>query len=137
MASMQIDLRDDRTAFEPGEELTGTVSWKLDAPPRTVELRLFWFTRGKGTEDAGVVETVRLEHPGIEDTRPFRFRLPDAPYSVSGKLLSLLWALELVAEPSKTVTRRELVMAPDAREVQLKSLPDSLPKKRFLGFGRT
>jgi hypothetical protein len=136
MPSLQIDLGDDRSAFEPGEELAGTASWKLEAPPRTVELRLFWFTRGKGTEDAGVVETLRFDQPQLEDRRPFRLRLPDAPYSFSGRLVSLIWALELVAEPSNAVSRRELVMAPDGREVRLESLPENLPKKRFLGFSR-
>jgi hypothetical protein len=129
--SLTIDLNDDRTTFEPTAGLTGTAAWNLAQPPRAVELRLFWFTRGKGTEDAGVVETVSFEQPRAEDSRPFRLHLPEAPYSFSGKLISLVWALELVADPSKEVIRRELVMAPGGQEVRLDSLPARETGKRF------
>ncbi|HHY85632.1 MAG TPA: hypothetical protein GYA07_08880 [Verrucomicrobia bacterium] len=119
MNHLEINLHDGREAFDPGEELTGTVHWQLDCSPQTAELRLFWFTRGKGTEDAGVVETVRFDHPLERDTRSFRFQLPPAPYSFSGKLISLVWALELVTQSPDEVTRREIVVAPGRREVEL------------------
>ena len=90
MNELRINLEQNRTAFEPGEELTGIAGWRLESPPRTLELRLFWFTRGKGTEDVGVVATVRFDQPLSDETRPFRFRLPAAPYSFSGKLISLI-----------------------------------------------
>jgi hypothetical protein len=60
--------------------------------------------------------------PLLEETRSFRFRLPEAPYSFSGKLISLVWALELVLEPSKEVTRREIIVAPGGQEVHLDSV---------------
>jgi len=132
MSDLRVRTPNDRTAFHPGEELAGAVYWKLDVPPRTLELRLFWFTRGKGTEDAAVVDTVRFEAPQAEEARPFRFRLPDAPYSFSGKLISLVWALELVAEPSRDVARLELVIAPGAREVLLEALPEEASRKSLI-----
>jgi hypothetical protein len=129
--SLTIDLNDDRTTFEPTAGLTGTAAWNLAQPPRAVELRLFWFTRGKGTEDAGVVETIRFDRPLAGETRSFRLRLPESPYSFSGKLISLVWALELVAEPSKEVIRREFVLAPGGEEVRLDSLPARETTKRL------
>ena len=131
MSALKIQLDEGRAAFAPGEELTGTASWKLEQPPRAVELRLFWFTRGWGTEDAGVVETVRFDHPLTEEARPFRLRLPETPYSFSGKLISLRWAVELVAQPSKEVARPEITIAPGGEEVRLDSLPETKPKKRW------
>jgi hypothetical protein len=131
MNAMKIQLSEARTAFEPGEELTGTASWKLDKPPRAVELRLFWFTRGQGSTDAGVAETARFDHPLPEEARPFRFRLPDGPCSFSGKLISLIWAVELVAEPSKETGRQEIAIAPSGEAVVLESLPETKPKKRW------
>ena len=125
MSALNIQLNEARNVFEPGDEITGTASWKLAQPPRAIELRLFWFTRGKGTSDAGVVETVRFDHPSAGDTRPFRFRLPEAPCSFSGKLISLIWALELVAEPSKETMRLRITVAPGGREVRLDSIPIS------------
>ncbi|HWI59581.1 MAG TPA: hypothetical protein VNZ22_20300 [Bacillota bacterium] len=130
MSALQLELSENRTAYEPGEELVGTAHWKLEEPPRAVELRLFWFTRGKGTEDAGVIETRRFDRPSREETHSFRLRLPQEPYSFSGKLISLVWALELVAEPSKAVTRLEIIMAPGQREVRLDSLPEAENQKK-------
>ncbi|HTL59224.1 MAG TPA: hypothetical protein VL361_26360 [Candidatus Limnocylindrales bacterium] len=125
MNELKIDLADARTAYEPGEEVAGSVSWQFDKPARDVELRLFWFTRGRGIEDAGVIETIRFEQPLQQETRLFRLQLPQAPYSFSGKLISLVWALELVSESGKAVSRQEIVMAPAGKEVQLGTV--SLP----------
>jgi hypothetical protein len=124
MNELRIEIKDQCTAFAPGEEISGTVYWSFDSAPRGVELRLFWFTRGKGTEDAGVAQTTRFEQPLPSETRSFRFLLPEAPYSFSGTLISLVWALELIASPSKETTRCEFVMAPDRREVRLEKVPD-------------
>jgi hypothetical protein len=135
MSELSINFGQDRVAFEPGEEVAGTAFWRLDQPPRALELRLFWFTRGKGTEDAGVAETVRFDQPMPEETRAFRFRLPEAPYSFSGTLISLIWALELVVEPSKEVVRREITIAPGGREVRLDRVLTSDTKKPLFLWG--
>jgi len=128
MNQLRINLKDENSAFQPGRELTGTASWQLERGARELELRLFWFTRGRGTEDAGVVQTIRFEHPLNEETRPFHFVLPEGPYSFSGKLISLVWALELIVEPSKEVVRREIVVAPGGQEVGLDTV-ESEPGK--------
>lgn len=107
MTDLKIELNDDRQAFEPGEELAGNASWGSDKRIDRLELRLFWFTRGKGIEDAGMAQTLRFEQPLPQETRAFQFQLPDAPYSFSGQLISLVWALELIGYPSKDVIRRE------------------------------
>ena len=122
MTELNIELNE--LSFKPGDELTGSVEWICDKAPQKMELRLFWFTRGKGTEDVGVVETVRFEQPQLNETRKFRLRLPDSPYSFSGRLVSLIWALELVAEPAKQAKRLEIVMGPEGQEVRLDNLPE-------------
>jgi hypothetical protein len=136
MSDLRVKTIDDRVAFEPGEELTGAVYWKLQSPPERLDLRLFWFTRGKGTEDAAVVEEMPLDRPLAEEARPFRFRLPEGPYSFSGKLISLIWALELVAKPSKEVARVELTVAPGGREMRLEALPEDRSRNPFIGWSR-
>jgi len=123
MNRLRIELSEDRSSFAPREELTGVVGWSLDKPATAVELRLFWFTRGKGTEDAAVARTVRFDRPLPDETRSFSLVLPEAPYSFSGKLISLIWALELVVEPSKEVVRREILIAPERREIRLGNVP--------------
>lgn len=117
MSKLQIGLRENRTAFAPGDTIAGAVIWELDAAPGMAELRLLWFTRGKGTEDIGVVETVAFDDPQAGDTRPFSIRAPESPYSFSGKLISILWALELVVEPGDHCERTDITIGPSAREV--------------------
>ncbi len=123
MNQLKIGTRENRKNFEPGEEVEGAAGWELEARPESVEVRLIWFTRGKGTEDVGLVEKVRFEQPQAAEARPFRLRLPPQPYSFSGKLISLIWALELVALPGKQSARVELVVAPGGKEVVLPANP--------------
>ena len=59
MNELKILMRDERRNFRPGETVEGVAGWRLDKPPKMVELRLFWFTRGKGTEDVGGVNQMR------------------------------------------------------------------------------
>jgi hypothetical protein len=131
MSELKIEIGEDRLAFEPGEEISGKVSWNFEKTPHILELRLFWFTRGKGTEDAGIAGTSKFEQPQASESRTFRHQLPNAPYSFSGKLISLVWALELIAYPSKETTRREFVVAPGGQEVQL----ECVPQQAFKGTG--
>jgi hypothetical protein len=119
MEWMRIETGDGTTAFAPGEVMEGTASWQLEKPAQTVELRLFWYTRGKGDQDVGVVSTVPFPEPGLTDSRGFRIPLPAGPYSFSGKLISLLWALEVVAEPGSRAGRLEIIVSPTRREILL------------------
>ena len=132
MNELSIELKEDRNGFEPGERLQGSVSWSMDPAPQRAELRLFWFTRGKGTEDAGVVQTIHFDRPAPYETRSFDLTLPQAPYSFSGTLISLVWALELVVYPAKQVVRREIEMGPGRREVKLPSVASESPGQRWL-----
>jgi len=120
MSQLKIAVREDRTQFLPGDEIVAAAYWKLDGPPRSVEARLFWFTRGKGTQDVNVVETILFDHPLVEEARPVRFHLPEAPYSFSGRLVSLIWALELVVEPGSESARIELTVSPTGEEIDLR-----------------
>ncbi len=118
-SELKILLRDERRNYRPGETVEGVAGWRLDKPPQAVELRLFWFTRGKGTEDVGVVNQLRFDAPQLEEGRRFSFPLPAGPYSFSGQLISLIWALELVVEPDEQSTRVELVVSPTTGEILL------------------
>ena len=116
---LQLEARDGANAFLPGETVEGTASWQLDPPAETVELRLLWFTQGKGDQDVGVVATQPFPEPAAKDRRSFSLQLPDGPYSFSGKLISLGWALELVAEPGSRASRLEITVSPTRREILL------------------
>jgi hypothetical protein len=114
-----IETRDGSTRFEPGETVEGTVAWRLSPPPRSVEVRLLWYTQGKGDQDVVIVESEPFATPGAEDRRGFVFRVPEGPFSFSGKLISLEWALEAVAEPRSRAQRLAITVSPTRREILL------------------
>lgn len=119
MNTFHIQLHDHRTYFRPGEWVEGTVSWNLDRSVENVELRFLWFTRGKGDDDVSVVDTQVFANPQRMESRPFRVQMPHAPHSFSGKLISLLWALELVAPPLDEAARFEFSLSPSGQEIVL------------------
>ena len=119
MTQLTIKSSDDRTAFEPGETISVDAQWDLNAEPDALEVRLVWNTSGKGDTDVGVETTIPLKAPGQSGAHTIELKLPEAPYSFSGKLISLLWALELVAKPRDESCRTEITIAPGAREIML------------------
>jgi hypothetical protein len=119
MSRLTLEMRDGKKAFQPGEAVSGAAFWKLEQAPKSVEVRLFWHTRGKGTEDVSVVNTVRFENPLSEEARLFRFEAPNGPYSFSGRLISLIWGLELVVQPGQPSAQVEITISPTGREVLL------------------
>jgi hypothetical protein len=110
---------DNRTAFKPGETLTLSLLWALPTRPASLEVRLFWFTRGKGTEDVEIIATEKVAATAPAGEASVQFTLPAAPYSFSGKLIALTWAAELVAEPGARSTRLELILGPNGQEIIL------------------
>lgn len=117
MSEVKIDVRKRPAEFEPGEEIVGAAQWLLARTPEAVEARLLWYT-GRGPYVADVIETVRFEGALKDDTRPFRFTAPEAPYSYCGRLLTLCWAVELMAYPNRESARVELVIAPGGRALE-------------------
>jgi hypothetical protein len=122
---LEIFLADQQTAFRPGQKLRGSVLWVLAKAPRALEIRLFWRTQGKGTEDVGVVATTPVAGPAVAGEQEFEFVLPASPWSFSGKLISLGWGVEVVAEPDGQNALVEFVLAPDAREILLRPIDDA------------
>ena len=119
MSQLLVHIAEGKTAFSPGETIGGAVSWEVEAPPRKAELNLIWSTRGKGTGDIGIAQTVPFPQPQARDTRSFAFHLPQAPYTFSGQLISLIWNLELSIDPGDHSEAVELTIAPGGREVLL------------------
>jgi len=119
MSELEIRTRGDRTKFLPGEVLAGQVSWATDSPPGLIELRLFWRTQGKGTRDVKVVDRKIFENPRRQETCDYRFQLPDGPYSFSGRLISLIWALELIVTSTDETERLDILVSPIDTEILL------------------
>jgi hypothetical protein len=113
--SLDIKPTSGDVARKPGGVIELEASWSLPETPRSLTTRLFWFTRGKGIQDFGLVATEPL--PGtVRGEQRVKFTLPAAPYSFSGKLVSLVWAVELVADDVEAA-RWEFVLAPEGTPI--------------------
>ena len=115
---LTIRTLDDRTAFTPGEEITVVAEWQLADPSPAAELRLVWYTQGKGDADIQIVDRTAIPAPHDTRSHLWRVRLPDSPFSFSGKLITLTWAIELVFGADQS-QRLDIVIAPAGREILL------------------
>lgn len=116
---LAVFLPGNRAAFEPGARLDVTVMWAFNRPPGLFDVRLFWITRGKGTEDIDIVANAPLRADAVAGEGTCTFTLPEAPWSFSGKLISLVWGVEVVATGSGRAASCEFVLAPGAAEIRL------------------
>ena len=125
MSTLTIELEDGKLAYAPGEEIRGRASWALDGDPESVEVHLFWRTEGKGTQDTEIADTVAFQAPGRQDKRDFKLEIPHGPYSFAGKLIAILWSVEVVAEPGSEAGRQDIVVSPTGKPVTPAPLPPS------------
>jgi hypothetical protein len=119
MNEIRIGTKDDQTAFRPGERIEGALGWNLPEQLQSMEVRLAWQTRGKGTEDHEVVHEIRFDDPPLQGARPFQFVAPLQPYSFSGKLISVIWYLEVRIRPKGATARKDIIIAPAGKEILL------------------
>ena len=109
---LRINTR--RTEFQPGEIIDGSIEWKLPEVPDNLELRLFWYTTGKGDEDVEIAASEQINTQAAAGRQLFRLQIPKVPVSYKGTLFSIHWALELVAKPSDETARLDLFVSPNA-----------------------
>ena len=127
MTTMAVELDGGRSTFKPGERVEGQASWELAEPPRSLEVRLFWTTSGRGDEDQEIVAVEQVPSPAASGWTRFSFQLPAGPYSFSGRLVSLAWALEVVAPHEEMAASAPIVVGPEGREVRIDGEPAPEP----------
>lgn len=131
---LSIETNGNTTEFAPGQTIEGTAGWDRTSPPRDAVLRLFWYTEGRGTQDVGVAAEQAFGNMQPIHREPFRFEVPKAPYSFSGKLVSLRWALELLVDRGKEVERLNLLVTPWVKEPELGVVEEEEGAKKKWGF---
>ena len=109
---LKLELLDNRTAYCPGESIDGIAAWDVPSHVRRIEVHLCWHTEGRGTEDASVVETIKFDNPSPVDAQPFQLTAPIGPYSYDGRLITVRWAVELVAKGIGDLARIDLTISP-------------------------
>ena len=117
MNELSIEIDHSQTTFLPGEAIRGRVCRHTGEIPKRVCVRLLWYAQGKGTEDVGVVEELNFEAAGAIGSETFEFVAPPAPWSVSGKLISLIWRLEAIVD--KECVYRDITISPTGYEILL------------------
>lgn len=113
----QFSLSLTQKHCRPTERLRGEVSWQLNKAPKKLQVNLYWTTAGRGNTDLRIIESKSLK-PNQHGFSSFEFVLPAGPYSFSGRLITLSWAVEFIADSNECVTET-IVVAPDATELRL------------------
>lgn len=111
---------DGGESYRPGEQVTG----RVDGPQPSGEMRLFWSTRGRGTEELEVVATHAIGADGR-----FMFSLPLEPYSVAGSLVSIAWGIEWVDDQGDALDQCEIIVSPSGRLIELKRVAEPRTEK--------
>ena len=134
-SNIDIQVDYDHREFTPGDTISGKVNWANVSGADAVAFRLFWYTSGKGTQDVMVLE--EREWPISQGSAKFSFVLPNEPYSFSGTLISLTWAIEAVILPGETSTaRHEFQLTPDGNELILAPIKEPVTEsKTKIRFG--
>ena len=107
-----IELANGRTAYQPGETIRGFAAWRVDRELRRIVLHLSWRTEGVGTRNSGLAGQIVVDNPPSSGKHDFEFTAPRMPHSFAGRLLSILWTLDLFTEPETESHAVELVISP-------------------------
>ena len=115
--SIEIKITNGQDAFYPGDDIAGIVRWNLSKNPKIITINLTWRTEGKGSQDVEVIDSLDFPVSKLSGEESFSFTLPIAPYSYSGRLISICWALETFVRSSKDEFSYNITMGPNAKEV--------------------
>lgn len=119
MNSIHLSFKGNKEFFRPKEQLWGRIYWMVERPPKSVEINLIFYTVGKGTEDVIIVDKTELQNLTTQEEREFAFKLPEGPYSFSGQLISVIWAVEAIIKPSGLSQRKDFLLSPMDKEILL------------------
>ncbi len=119
-----ITLDESDREFRPGDSISGKISWNENESAE-MEARLIWYTEGKGDRDVEVVDSQPIAAGSAQNSTRFEFTAPHRPFSFSGKLISLIWAIEVVMFPSRNGQQETITISNLGTEIILdKSFED-------------
>ena len=133
---IKLNLKLDKSSSEyvAGEAIRGTAVWEaLPEKTNKLSVRLIWYTQGRGDRDVELLASLDFEiTSGMHRSgqQIFDFVAPSRPYSFSGKLIELTWAVELIAYPTRDSVVEKLVIGPNGKMTEL-SRSYEAPKRSF------
>lgn len=110
MHTIQIDLRDYRSTlgeypiYYPGDRVSGQVVIYAESQIkcRNIRVEVGWFTQGKGNRDKEAIQQYVIDvqqiEPGMPISQKFAADLPPMPYSFSGELINIVWAVQVTVD---------------------------------------
>jgi len=111
--------------FHPGSPIEGNVDWTaLSKNTTSLEVRLIWFTVGRGDQDAQFVDAHEIEAPAESGQFHFSFVAPHRPNSFKGKLIAIQWAVEVIAFPQRDAEQAPLTIHPPVGGIVLQPVED-------------
>jgi hypothetical protein len=116
---IEIIFDNEKINYMPGERISGVLNWNLTKPPVMIDIDLLWYTEGKGDRDSGVVDKKTINDPPMTGSEEFSFIAPEAPYSFSGRLISLIWAVEATTKKGKESHSVNITISHSGEEVLL------------------
>lgn len=129
--SKPIEIQLDTTHFAPNSKVKGTILWQVSDKNKTLDLRLFWFTEGRGTQDVGIADELAINTLGnTQGEQEFTLQLPEAPVSFLGSLICLQWALEAEAIEDHDSERVEITVSLTDSEIELSPIAEPLTDKK-------
>ena len=128
MDKISIELKDGKTSYNPGEKIRGELEWELAQEVPEITINIFWYTEGIGEQDSELAKTEVIKAPLQNDRQNFEIDLPMAPYSYSGQITALKWAIEATAMKDKVKDVKEFSMAPGNREIILPEVKEDFSK---------
>lgn len=116
MKSLEI-LLNQSGALKPGGVLEGTVMWELESPAKKITINFFWFLEKYGdVEETNIISSLEAENIQPHGYKNFAFDIPRQPYSFSGNLFSIKWAVECVVDKDSVV--QDLVVSNNGQEIE-------------------
>ena len=115
---IKIESCSGTNGFAPAAIAAFDISWNLPAAPAHFDVRMVWETKGKGDTDTGIGREQRFSATEASGSHRLEVFTPEEPYSYAGKLISILWRLEVKAVPIGTEARFDFVLGPNGQGVQ-------------------
>ena len=92
--AISITLKDNKSAYMPGELLEGTIRWEGEKPKTALELRIGWIISNDTTLDVMCHSSENYVLEGRVGTRSFEVILPMGPHTIAARLFKIQWILE-------------------------------------------
>ena len=128
MDKISIKLKDGKISYHPGEKILGELEWDLTQEVQDIAINIFWYSEGIGEQDSEIAETEIIKSPIKSDKQSFEMELPMAPYTYSGNITSLKWAIEATTLEDKVKDIKEFSMTPGNKEIVLPEIKEDLAK---------